>query len=559
MSNFLSWSIASALQNSWDVSYGVGDDFYVRPPGAHGNTEDGLTYDTAWLGLDNVVYGGSGVGASDSLWICGTHIHTVSSNSGITSQGLFMPTVTGVVNGYINIRGDYPGDPGHVWGAWKDTRTGGGGDSDNWADLGGGKFQLTTTAGTKVWARKGLFKNLTGGSAHYQYTEVADADSVTSAGEYFLDENIGSNVSQLTIIDPDATDFTDFVNNHMPNIRFSDVAGWRVVFNEGTQYIRLAHITFWASEIGHAVETATAGPYGHYILDTCRWTPFRCRYWWAPWNTSNVEIKNLRLDKTGNGLYGIGGTTSPRGTLHNYHIHGGLYTNIGQTWGDGVNPAGIDGHAVGVQENRDWTIDGIVCVNCGAAIDHYVYAEGLGQYNIVTKNCHIYGSKRSLSSNPRGYGILYEGDADIARGMTSGNLIENNVVVDCEDIGIGTTRKDLTTITGNRSIANNRNYHFNASTADGNIVIFNGNHSADPRSDINLGNTSKEKKHIYFNQNSGGAIDYTFTADDRNTYTDDKSDVDAFFFNDSAASISEECDYTDYLANHVTAGNDVDS
>jgi len=49
----------------------AGEYWYVRPAeGEYGNN-DGTSYENAWSGLLNVVWGSGGVGLGDTLWICG--------------------------------------------------------------------------------------------------------------------------------------------------------------------------------------------------------------------------------------------------------------------------------------------------------------------------------------------------------------------------------------------------------------------------------------------------------------------------------------------------------
>lgn len=78
--------------------------WYCRPAGAHGNSQDGTSYDTAWLGWSAVVWGVSGVAGGDTLYLCGTHDLTATVTVGV--HGATSGT------GKTVIRGDYPGDPG---------------------------------------------------------------------------------------------------------------------------------------------------------------------------------------------------------------------------------------------------------------------------------------------------------------------------------------------------------------------------------------------------------------------------------------------------------------
>ena len=50
-------------------------DWYVRPAGGEYGAEDGTAYADAWDGILNVVWGGAGVVAGDTLYVCGCHLH----------------------------------------------------------------------------------------------------------------------------------------------------------------------------------------------------------------------------------------------------------------------------------------------------------------------------------------------------------------------------------------------------------------------------------------------------------------------------------------------------
>lgn len=108
-------------------------DWYVRPPvitgiGAGGTpipqsgvygAQDGTSYANAWNGLKSVVWGASGVKAGDTLWVAGTHIHRSTNISNIGSQGYVSGITNGAAGNVLTIRGDYPTDPGVIWGAFQ--------------------------------------------------------------------------------------------------------------------------------------------------------------------------------------------------------------------------------------------------------------------------------------------------------------------------------------------------------------------------------------------------------------------------------------------------------
>lgn len=81
-------------------------EYYVRPAGAHANTPDGLSFETAWLGWTNVLWGASpgNVGPNDILYVCGAHVFN-GANA--------LPGASSATDGRETIiRGDYPEQAG---------------------------------------------------------------------------------------------------------------------------------------------------------------------------------------------------------------------------------------------------------------------------------------------------------------------------------------------------------------------------------------------------------------------------------------------------------------
>lgn len=108
--------------------------WYVSQDGA-GN-KDGTTYNDRWDGLLNVVWGGGGVVAGDTLYICGLNIHDMTGFGGGIATVASMAMSTGTVGNRIIIRGDYPGDAGIVWGVY-------GMSYEAWTNVSGNVWHIT--------------------------------------------------------------------------------------------------------------------------------------------------------------------------------------------------------------------------------------------------------------------------------------------------------------------------------------------------------------------------------------------------------------------------------
>lgn len=86
---------------------------HVRPTGAHGNTPDGLTYNTAWLGLSTIVWADLTAGSTLNVW--GTHQISAQFQPGIHGGAAGNPVTI-----YMNPSSNDPGifdvtGAGNVW------------------------------------------------------------------------------------------------------------------------------------------------------------------------------------------------------------------------------------------------------------------------------------------------------------------------------------------------------------------------------------------------------------------------------------------------------------
>lgn len=113
----------------------VATDWFVRPAGGNYGSEDGTSYANAWDGLTNVVWGGGGVVAGDNLYVCGLHVHSVEALDSIATEADITPVSGTSESARVIIRGDYPGDPGIVWGAYKMSY-------DDWTNEGNGVWSI---------------------------------------------------------------------------------------------------------------------------------------------------------------------------------------------------------------------------------------------------------------------------------------------------------------------------------------------------------------------------------------------------------------------------------
>ena len=153
------------------LSCSTATDWYVRPkPGDYG-AANGEAYATAWDGLGAVVWGGAGVVAGDTLYVCGTFTNTTEAAMGILNVG-----ADGSNGMPITIRGDYESDSGILVGASYLAAAG-------WTDNGDGSFYRSDTQTYNVISVEGDLD----GSDVLLTPKTSQAAVAGTDGSYWLD------------------------------------------------------------------------------------------------------------------------------------------------------------------------------------------------------------------------------------------------------------------------------------------------------------------------------------------------------------------------------------
>jgi uncharacterized repeat protein (TIGR02543 family) len=192
---FLLLCLATALPlqaaNTW----------YVRPSGGSYGSADGTSYETAWNGFVSIVW--ASVQPGDTLYVAGTfHNH---SETGRPFRGLVLPVdvndhpiVNGTEGSPITIRGDYPGDPGVLVGAWNFTA------AASWNDNEDGTYYVETTS-----AAEGAFEGTIGVDDYRLQNVTSHAEVVTTPGSYWKHTKpvasyaeAGEGFVRVTTVDP---------------------------------------------------------------------------------------------------------------------------------------------------------------------------------------------------------------------------------------------------------------------------------------------------------------------------------------------------------------------
>ncbi|GAG28135.1 unnamed protein product, partial [marine sediment metagenome] len=156
-----------------------GEIYYVRPAGGNYGGENGSSYENAWDGLENVVWGSGGVGAGDTLYVCGLHLRTWD---GIGDHVAFRASSTievqsGASGSVVTIRGDYSGDPGEIWTPYIFSH-------EAWVDEGSNVYSITLP--TANHGSDWYFEDVAAGGSFVLLDPVADLETCQStAGSHY--------------------------------------------------------------------------------------------------------------------------------------------------------------------------------------------------------------------------------------------------------------------------------------------------------------------------------------------------------------------------------------
>ena len=375
-------------------------DWYVRPAGGSYGNEDGTSYANAWDGLLNVAWGEGGVQPGDTLWVCDLHIHNMVNKDYVTTQA-DIPVISGTGEStWITIRGDYPGDPGTVWGAY-------GMGYEAWIDEGDGVWSISLPGNQYPdW----FFEDIT--AASWKVLDKAsslDACRSTPGSHYNASDYTGG--TKLYIHCSDSGNPTGRI--------YANRWGYDWKIN-GKHYIAFLNLKMfcpyrfsWAGSGIVATHMKWEGCtlwYGEHSL-ICPLVD--CHYW---------EVKDCDLAWASNGIYNVN-QTSDYGSPNNYVYSGNTIHEMG------VRPVNqnSDAHAIGIQGGYDGIIEDNYCYNCGNAILIYAFTNQELKNTLVRRN--FVRDSHALGGTS-GWGISTQCDND-SLSDKSGNKFYQNIVANC--------------------------------------------------------------------------------------------------------------------------------
>ncbi|MDO8592535.1 MAG: hypothetical protein Q7R92_02015 [bacterium] len=368
--------------------------WYVRPVGGSYGSENGTSYDNAWDGLLSVVWGESGVEAGDTLYVAGLHLHNMTSINYTANQANVLINASGLSDeNPITIRGDYAGDPGVVWGAYKISYA-------SWTSDGEGVYHVTLSGTTYGdW----FFEDVTQNSYTILTRQTSLANAQANPGSFY------KNGQTLYVHTTDGADPAgriainsygyEFVMNPTQYIKFSNFSwynpNWSCIYSYNQTTTRCNHITWDGLTMAYGVSNAFSF-YDYYDY---------------------MEVLNSNISWFSSGIYNISTTNN----APSYYLYkGNTIHDIGVR---DIQQNG-DAHCIGIQGGNAGIIEDNYCYNAGSGPLLYAFTNQILTNTIIRKN---YVKDLHNLGSASGYGVSSQSNND-SLSDKSGNEIYNNIV-----------------------------------------------------------------------------------------------------------------------------------
>lgn len=429
--------------------------WFVRPAGGNYGNENGTSYENAWSGLHNVVWGESGVEPGDTLYICGLHVLDVTYPAGIQRQGIL--TISSGLgdeeSSRITIRGDYQdninniNDPGIVWGAYKMNYS-------SWQDEGGGIWSINLPGGSYIdW----FFQDI-GSPSNASFIVLNKASSIDD-----LRSHPGSHYSEnysnkLYVKCTDGENPTGRIYGNRYGYSY-DLSGQR--------YITFANLKFYCFEWKYDAAS-------HIRWEGCTMAYGESTFlrFWDGSDYMEIIGCDLSWAINGIGVTAMFNETAPSHFLFKRNKIHDIAMRESQKNGDG--------HAIYFQGGHDGIIEENIMWNCHTGPLLYSFYQEIK--NIEIRRNYI----KDMISEPKntGWGIA-TGCSNNSLSDKTGIKIYYNIIRNC-DVGIRLHFEDI------QEIYNNTVYNCRIGLEAARSFI-------DPISGINYGPKVKARNNIFYN------------------------------------------------------------
>ena len=371
-------------------------DWFVRPAGGSYGSEDGSSYQNAWDGLRNVVWGPSGVKAGDTLYVCGLHVYDLTNRANLVSQADITPVSGTSESARVTIRGDYSDDPGIVWGAYKISH-------DIWTDEGDGVWSILLPGNSySDW----YFQDI--GSPASEDFVVLDKENNIVGVKNHPGSHYSVDYKTFSLLYVKLTDGGNPAGRIYANRWGYD---WRI---NGLQYITFLKLKFYNPYRFLWGESAT----NHIRWEGCTLTYGEHSLISLFDNHDYMEVINCELSWAGNGIYTISTTNN---APSNYLFKGNYIHDMGVR----ESTQNGDAHGIGVQGGHDGVIEDNIIENCGSGPQLYAFTNQELKNTIVRRNLVKY---THTLGGATGYGIATQCNND-ASADKNGNKIYQNIII----------------------------------------------------------------------------------------------------------------------------------
>jgi hypothetical protein len=328
-------------------------DWYVRPSGGNYGLENGTSYANAWDGLLNVKWGAGGVQPGDTLWVCGLHIHNMVDRGYVATQA-DIPVISGTGESTrVTIRGDYPGDPGIVWGAARLSY-------EAWVDEGNNVWSITCPAYLGVdWYSEDI--TATSWKVLSPASTLEECQN-TPGSHYSPEYKTGSKL------------YVHCSDNGNPTGRIYAAFGYDFVNRGGKSYITYLNLKMYY--LG-------CGVWNNNDAHHLRWQG--CTVWYAGYlfplfdGCHYMEVIDCDIAHAGNGIYIISNTNNAASYCT---FKGNVIHDIGVR----ASQQNGDAHGVGIQGGHDNIIEDNYFYNCGTTICLYAFTNQELKNTIIRRN-----------------------------------------------------------------------------------------------------------------------------------------------------------------------------
>ncbi|MDO8647359.1 MAG: choice-of-anchor Q domain-containing protein [Candidatus Diapherotrites archaeon] len=408
-------------------------EWYVRPPIDTYGLNNGSSFENAWSGLENVVWGNSGINAGDTLFICGVQIRTVSQVR--YEEGIIKIPFSGTSESSpITIRMDCPnGETGFLWGIY----------DDRVKNSNGPQWQGPDPNG--VYSTKD-FTTL-GKGEYVEYNGTTAVKFKKMPGKTWVGNNAASFFESST-----GTTFVKTINGGSPSGKiFAQhwALGYGINF-AGKNYIKFYKCNFLGAAIQKYKpdDDEYLGPSTHIVFDNCviKYYNEALNLYAGDnyWTIKNSEISNF--GETHGAIYAHTPGMVYNLTVENNKIHDVCYDCDGS-----ICPSNtFDCHAIGIQNGENHLIQGNEIWNTGEAISFWsdtFTMKNMTVRNNFIKNARVFGGENGTG----GSGIVISGGSNATAGKRTGFKIYNNIIM---NTGLGYE----STWTGSGISSNNPDY-----------------------------------------------------------------------------------------------------